>query len=495
MLVMSALEEFIRKELAFVKNYIRDAPTSLFVAFRSEFDGLREYEVKAKQQELYELYLNSTDKNTLSLTVCMEEVAQVILKPASFRIMPNGDVVITTKGGSKLVGHYKQFGKNKKEILNNLMDWLYVEVEFNDEIAEEYGKDAYLITHVDTLKGSVDIDTAADIVNKYEIKPIEALIAGFGIKPTKETVRLFYPRILSLFSYQDRPVHCIQFTNVETGKTEFGTRLEFVFSWTFYSEFPSVADLIYDGRNGHVGTVFTSQGIIIDEMDKVSKHRFVEAYQPLNTGLENGVWRRGVSIHGRRLEVYRKLPFLLFGNCNQGNDVLFDRLYDNSRQTVKTIIDSALHQSNDDMKINIFSFLERFAICDVFPQYVPIADYVIMNEHHAVGVLPDPILRGLVEVLQDEIETEYVEPTENCKGRMRRHSEAVLNITKVLFDVREIDHELVRQVVVGESDVGNLVDAVYSPSHSEPIKQDTPKETTLVDDSQIKLLDDLELVD
>ena len=471
-----SFDEFVRKELVFIKNYVKDAPHSLFVAFRSEFDGLSEDQVKQKQFELFELYVNSIDKNALSTELSLEGRASLILKPSSYRIYSDGIVVITTRGGSKLVGEIKQFGRSKREILNNISDWMYVEVVHDESVVEDHGKDACLIEFVDPLKGHTNESDGRRILNEYDLTPLEILIAGLGIKPTKETMRLFAPRFLAMFSYQDRPIHVMQFTNVETGKTEFGTRLEFVFSWTFYSEFPSVAELIYDGRTGSAGAVFTSQGIVIDEMDKVSKAKFVEAYQPLNTGLENGLWRRGISCHGRRLEIYRRVPFLIFGNCNQGNDVIDTKLYENNRRTAKEIIETAISQAvNDDRKVNVYSFLDRFAICDIHSQYVPISEYLIMNDRGAVGVLPDSVFRGIVAVLQKRIPSEYVESSEGCKGRLRRHAEAVYNVMRVLLDT-ELDVETVRQVVSGDRDFGALFESVTKPIES---TKSEPKETEI----------------
>lgn len=453
-------EDFVKKELVFIKNYVKDAPHSLFVAFKREFEGLPEDKVRDKQFELFELYLNSIDKNSLMTELSLESRASLILKPSSYRIYSDGIVVITTRGGAKLVGEIELFGRNKREILNNIADWMYIEVSHSEQVIDEFGKDACKIEFIDPLKGYTNEDDAKRILDEYDLTPLEILIAGLGIKPTNETIRLFAPRLLALFSYQDRPIHVMQFTNVETGKTEFGTRLEFIFSWTFYSEFPSVAELIYDGRTGSAGAVFTSNGIVIDEMDKVSKAKFIEAYQPLNTGLENGLWRRGISCHGRRLEIYRRVPFLVFGNCNQGNDVLDTRLYDNTRQIAKEIIESTISRTReDDRTVNIYSFLDRFAICDVYSRYVPITEYLIINDHGAIGVLPDSVFRGLVSVLQKKVPSMYLESSEECKGRKRRHAEAVYNVMRVLLDT-DLDVDIVRQVVAGNRDFGALFETV-----------------------------------
>ncbi len=453
-------EEFIRfaeRELAFVKNYIKDAPRSLFIAFRKEFEGLEPSKVREVQKNLYDMYLNNADRNHLALDIAYHGEAEIILKPASYKVEPDKTVIITTRGGSKLIGECSMFGENTKQVINNLSDWMYVIVRYDRSIEEEFGKNSYLIVEADTLHGKVDTDKAKEILNEYNLTPAEIIISGFGVKPDKVIHRLFLPRLLSMFYYLDNPLHVLQFTNVETGKTEFGTRLEFMMSYTFYSEFPSVAELIYDGRTGNVGSVFTSSGIVIDELDKVSKHRFVEAYQPLNTGLENGIWRRGVSISGRRLEVYRRLPFLFFGNCTQGNDSLYDRLFDNQRQTAIQILNNALRQTDDDYTININSLFERIAICDVFPKYVPVSDYVILNEHHAVGVLPDPVMRGIIQIVQESIKDEYVEPDDECKGRMRRHAEAVYNVIYALTLNEYLDVEDVKSVVLGNKDFDYLL--------------------------------------
>ena len=318
------------------------------------------------------------------------------------------------------------------------------------------------IAHVEPLQGFNNVEEAKRLLNEYDLLPIEVFLLGLGVRPCKDTLRLFYPRILPLFYYDGTPIHVIQLTNTDSGKSHYSVRLEFMLGWTHFTEFPSAAKLIYDGRQGTKGAVFTSNGIAIDEIDKLRKDRFEDCYQPLNTGLENGIWRRGIQTRqGIALEGYRFIPFLMFGNIAKGEQPLLAEFTGNPRVQIETMFDAMTGY-------DCHSLIERIAICDIVPKKIPISRYLMRNEDGVVGVLRDSVMRGLINYLEMNIPTQYVKESANCFGRLRRHAEAVFNVTKVLFE-RKPDEDLVRMMIVGDIDIGLVL-------FNESEVKETPKE-------------------
>ena len=436
----------ISKELIYIRRYVRDIPYSLIVAFYDTFKDKPIDEQKELQKRLYDMYNLSTDQSLLNLEISLKGYAEIIFKPESYMIDQSGKVMLFTKGGVALIGSVDLFGNTRRDIENVIGEWMYVEVSHGKPFIEIPNA---TIEYVEPLTPKVDRDRAIELLDRYGVTPFELFLISQGYKPTKEVKRLFLPRILSLFYYDGLPIHTFQLSQPETGKSHFAIRCEFAFNFTHFTEFPSPARLIFDGRLGTKGAVFTSNGIIIDEIDKLDKVNFKKAYQSLNTGLENGVWRRGVQTqHCIALEGYRFLPFILFGNVsNQLIDIYTQT--NNNREAV-----TMLMQELTGMNVN--SFVERFAITDIILNRIPITRYLIRNDRGIVGFLPDSVLRGLVEIVEDSIRYEYVEEDEECIGRLRRHAEAVYNVMKALT-YEEPDVSVVRSVVTGKSDVISLI--------------------------------------
>lgn len=469
------VEEYLRfakNEMIFVRKFEKDIPHPLLVAFAKEFHGLSQTDVKMKQKELLRMYQLSTDADLLNLKLALSGEAEVILKPESYSISQDGKIAIFTKGGTMLTGSVELFGRNLDEIVAALRDWLYVVVtRGNPRINVPNAK----IEYVEPLKGNVDFEDARRILKEYDFTPAELLLLGFGVVPTPRTLPLYLPRFLTLFYYDGRPIHVMQLTNTESGKSHYAVRLEFLCNWTHFSEFPSAAKLIYDGRANVKGAVFTSEGISIDEIDKLKKDKFEDCYQPLNTGLENGIWRRGVQTRsGIGLEGYRLIPFLFFGNIVQGETPLLAAYVNNPRDEVLAMLESMTGQ-------NVYSFVERIAICDIVVDKVPITEYLIRNEDGVVGVLKDSTLRALIRIFQDRIEAKNVEPEKECTGRLRRHSEAVYNVLSMLLD-RDVGKDVAVDLVLGERTFrGLFIDESKEREEAEP------KEPRVIDIDMTKI--------
>ena len=438
--------EEIAKELVYVRSYVRDVPFSLLIRFYETFKDKPIDEQKELQKQLYEMYKLSTDPSLLNLEISINGYAELVFKPERYVIDQNGHVVLFTKGGTGLIGEIEQLGKTRREVENVISEWMFVEVS--------HGKPFYdfpnaKIEYVEPLTPKIDVSRACELLDEYAISPFELFLIGQGYIPTVEVKRVFLPRVLSLFYYDGKPIHTIQLTQPETGKSHYAIRMEFAFNWTHFTEFPSPARLIFDGRLGSKGAVFTSNGIVIDEIDKLDRGLFKRAYQSLNTGLENGVWRRGVQTQlGSTIEVYRFVPFVLFGNTNETIYEFYAETL-NARETIESYL-------NKHTKMNVESFVERFAICDVVLDKIPISRYLIRNDKGVVGFLPDSVIRGLVEIVENRVRYEFVEEDEECFGRLRRHAEAIYNILKPLTN-NEYDVDIIKEIVIGKRDLFDLM--------------------------------------
>jgi len=415
------------EHLIFYRQYIRELPRSLIMAFKAAD--------KDAQHELYELYKLSLDKNVLNIHLALNGEATLILKPDGIITTANGGVKLVTRGGSVLKGRLEDFGNTPEEIANNLRDWMLLTINKR-----------FIIKDVEVLAGHVNTKAAEEILS--ELRPIDALLLGFGILPNDTTRRLFLPRFIPLFSYDGRPVHVLQFTQPDAGKTEYAVRLEAVFNFRHFTEFPSAAKLIADARTGSLGAVFTSKGITIDEFDKVNKQRFEAVYDVFLTGLEQGVWRRGSqTVKMQSLEGNANIPFIFFGNTTNEAVNTFE-FAENTRHEVENII-------NVRLDFNIRPFLHRLAIVDVVNEYIPISRYLNTDENGVVGVYPDSVIRGIVALIQRRIKTKYLDENAFVQGRLRRNAEAVYNITNALLN-EDFDEDVISQIVAGELSVKAL---------------------------------------
>jgi len=417
------------ENLVFYRQYIRELPRSLIMAFKAD--------TKEKQQEIYDLYKLSLDKNVLNVHLALHGEATLIFKPDAMITTPSGGVKLITRGGSVIKAKLNDFGDSPEEILNNVKDWIMVTINKR-----------HIVQEVEVLAGHTNTKAAKEILD--ELTPLDALLLGFGITPSDITRRLFLPRFIPLFSYDGRPIHVLQFTQPDSGKTEFAVRLEAIFNFRHFTEFPSAAKLIADARTGSLGAVFTSKGITIDEFDKVNKQRFEAVHDVFLTGLEQGVWRRGSqTVKMQSLEGNANIPFIFFGNTTSEPAGTLE-CNENSRYEVETAILTRLD-------FNIKPFLHRLAIVDVVKEYYPISRYLNTDENGVVGVFPDSVIRGIVALTQKSVKTKYLEENAFVQGRLRRNAEAVFNVVNALTNA-EHDEDTISQIVAGEMSVKALFD-------------------------------------
>jgi len=247
-------------------------------------------------------------------------------------------------------------------------------------------------------------DLAREILNDVGIS---ALLYAIGLQPEWKLFMLYLPRFLSLFKGFDikkgetpfYPIHVAQFTPPASGKSTFALRVESAFNYEYLGgEFPSLARLIGDARSGQVGIIGIRDGVILDEFEKVNykvRQEFVEIQKDLQSGMEQGIWKRGKGSNAPTIQKF--VNFLLFGN----NDELIKTR--NARLGLQMLY-----------QIDGFSaFVDRLTVIDNVPEKIDVM-------RCATGyVLPNHILRGLVEVLQKNMRK--LEPEIEVESRFYRH--------------------------------------------------------------------------
>jgi len=269
---------------------------------------------------------------------------------------------------------------------------------------------------------------------------ISALMYAIGLQPEWKLFMLYLPRFMSLFKGFDvkkgetafYPIHVMQFTPPASGKSTFAIRVESAFNYEYLGgEFPSLARLVGDARSGQIGIVGIRDGVILDEFEKVNykvRQEFIEIQKDLQSGMEQGVWKRGKGAHAP--VVHKFVNFLVFGN----NDELIKMK--NARMGLQVLY-----------QVDGFSaFVDRFTVVDNVPEKIDVMK-------HVTGyVLPNHILRGLIEALQKNMCK--VEPEIEVESRYYRH---LMNVKSFLHTLGlNIPDNILIDIIYGANSFVNI---------------------------------------
>jgi len=268
---------------------------------------------------------------------------------------------------------------------------------------------------VPTLQSAEDI--GKEIVE--EIGALNALLIGYGIMPHKDTYFLFLPRIMALFkgfrypheSFPTFPIHVLQFTEPNTGKTHFAVRTVDIANYEYMGgELPTLTRLVYDARSGAIGTVGLRDGIILDEFDKKTANDLVKLTTDLRallTGMEQCVWSR--SAGAKPIEIRRCVNFVFLGNIPpymKGGD---------SRQKIVQYYNVS----------GMDALVDRITIVDIWASEINIANYVLHR------IMPNYVVRGIVEYITKNLKPEEVS-VDVKGGRIARHAMNIKTLLKAL---------------------------------------------------------------
>ncbi|RLG86894.1 MAG: hypothetical protein DRO39_01945 [Thermoprotei archaeon] len=267
-----------------------------------------------------------------------------------------------------------------------------------------------VVCHVNKVYGgSYDIARIVRAIEERGVSPLKVLVAGYGYVPERMMLRMMLPRILSLFKVDGIPVYALQLTPAATGKSSFMLRNRIAFNWAYCSEAPSLAYLVYNAKDGFPGVVHYRSGVGFDGVEKWSQQplRISKDLEMFLTGMEQGVWSRGVATPLQ--EVTKFLNMFFAGN-------IVTRGAKSDREEAYSVLVGVMPPSQ---------FLDRIAVVDVTLEDVDAL------RHYTGYVLPDSILRGLVQHYEREA-SKIRDVSSSLSKRYERHSRAVQRVLLAL---------------------------------------------------------------
>ena len=417
---LDEVPEVVREFMVFPRIYVRNLPKEMIIGFNAW--------TKEDQWVLYEQWKLSTSDLHLKYTLMKKGEAELVFRPNSIRLLPNGSLIVTTTGKSQIVIPFSVYNEFGIEVIEK--GYIYAKVEMIRT------KQKMIIRAIDIAPISLtpDEETAKAIL--HEVEPYQALMYGLGVYPKPESIGIFLPRLVALFHVDGRPIHVMQLTPPSSGKSEFAYRIEQIMNFYTFPEFPTPAKLVGDARKNSLGVVYQVDGLIIDEVDKVKKERFEECYDTLLTGMEQGKWRRGVStIHDTNIEVTKRIPIIFFGNWD------YSKVVDDIVGYTETTRQKAKSFLGNRLNLNLEAFFDRIAIVDMIDEFIPIQRYLIRDEEKRVGILRDAVMKGIIQLTQREVEP--ISYIDHETSRRDRSVNDVASVVKVLaptiYDNLEVD--------------------------------------------------------
>ena len=371
-----------------------------------------------QKERIRKWWLYGNDKQVVSMDLMFADELTCIYRPVGLKIDWVNLIVTTfTPSGLPIIVpniQIQTLGQTTEERIANLNDYLYVTFKKEESWLQA--------NQVIPLRRTASEGVAKEILENSQYSPIDLILMGLGYRPEREIKRLYIPRILTWFKgFDGKPMHIAQFTLPESGKTSFGLRNETLFNWRYIPEPPTLARLILDARSGILGEVFLRNGIVFDEFDKwtIDQHTTRATFDSILTGMEQGKWERGVSAMGTRVpDIPRLIPITFFGNLGD-----FEKLYGatqyNSRAFFNAIYTARLGH-------DVRALCDRLSVVDACFKQIRIMDYLTNK------VLPDGIIRGIVQYLQRNVKACNVS---HLSGRMKRHANNVYAILSTMMEM------------------------------------------------------------
>jgi len=365
-----------------------------------------------------------------------------------------------------------------KYVVINIKDLeVFVPLDLLDNLLKKYkriekilGKFVYLKL-TSYKKGAMAIDFA---LVKQQVREtpfdLHKFIEGLGIQANEQTIRLYLPRIIGLVQV-DGMIHVSQFTQPETGKSEFAIRMEWIRNARYYNTIPTPASLIYDGSRMKLGAVYLSDVVFIDEFDKQEKLKESQkdTISMLFSGLENGKWIREVR-GAESLFGIKYTNFVFFGNVGGKAITSFTELEYLQKYSPRDFFRELLSKHLETVE----AFEQRIAIVDVYHDSPNIMRYLTYK------YLSNAVLRGMLIDLEKKANEIYAEliAKRKPKNRYERHALKVQSVLNAMgFD---IGFEEAYKIVVD-----NDWSCLKQKSNTEVIEQSNSKEQQ--DKEQIEL--------
>jgi len=264
---------------------------------------------------------------------------------------------------------------------------------------------------VEFIIASCDEETAKSLINDYP--PYVLLTLGYGYRPTGESYGLILPRLLPLFRPQNVALHVLSFTPPNTGKSTFANLTERLTSAYFYTETPTPANLVGDARFGTKGTAYYHRTIIFDEFDKIAsleRQKLEELWKILQTGMEQGTWRRAVSSKAD-LSFRNTVSLLFFGNVRDEtlSGYGLERFNQNHKQLMKAFI-------AEEYNLTSRQFVDRLCYAEYLTE-TPRTDDVLNVVDGEVKYLDPKVTRAIIKLIDRKTFTDFKKIVKDKAGR------------------------------------------------------------------------------
>jgi hypothetical protein len=385
-------------------------------------------------------------------------------------------VDLYSRGYNSYIGRVNGISVYPDKLVLYLQNEIKVEVNRNTEIINKdltnfkdlvraIKKNGLIFCVLKTTKRAKDIERDLFIATRLQVvevnttqlpedllngKPAwQLLLQAVGIKPDEKILRLFLPRMISLFKLPIDPqsspaLHTLQFTKPGSGKTTYYITLKHALNIEVLQTFPSRARLVMDARTNKKGLVFLRDYIVIDAFDKnLDKQKFLDFFSIVETGLSNGVWSVEKSVNKDVETTVRTFPtFIFLGNVSQQDTVKITNFVEanNPRSALKNFL-----AGMGIPEPTAVAFIDRLAIIDLNYDDIDIKDYVDDK------ILRAKYSRALVEYLKDKAIHVNIDTSKiNLHGRQRRYAIAVAKVLKAL-EVTEKPEEFAVELVSGKA--------------------------------------------
>ena len=409
------------------KIYVKDLSIDEIIGFRAYTED--------EQRKVAEMLHNAQDKAKFYKAVKYSQ-------PILFKLNGVNIDVFNDVAKLRVPCGYTIIVKNiNDEILNyielNREETIYVKAK--PIVKHGYKGRKYIeAEELEFIIATVDTDTAKELLNEY--KAYELLAYGFGYKPCNESYGLLIPRLLPIFKPQNIPLHVISYTPPNTGKSTFASLLERVWSAYYYTETPSLPQLVGDGRFNSYGVAYHYRTIVFDEFDKIGsleRQRLEELWRVLQTGMEQGIWKRGVS---SKADISYKnfVSLLFFGNVTDE-----DILNYTSQSTSVNHKDKLEYLIREKYRLSSKQFIDRI----VYAEYLikaPSTDEILNVQDGEVVYLDPKVTRGVLKIIDEKCFDDFKKAESDKAGRKTRQLNAFYTVLYHLGLEIELDtlHEL-----------------------------------------------------
>ncbi|MCI4408464.1 MAG: hypothetical protein JHC26_05185 [Thermofilum sp.] len=388
-----------------------DVPPEILVALRS-----------TDIERVKKAWKNANNPHYLIRTLTVSGEAELIGKPSTVRFANRG-------GATYYVLKYPSGNiyLDVRMVSDELAE--FIQTELLRVVVRRQGSTLYAVS-VEPLIATPKEERGKELVEVFEADGInlwEIPVIGYGyISPSTKSFfnsnapdeilnrisRLVVLRFMSTIRVRGAPVHVIELTTPNTGKTTFAVRNIYLLNWGYINETPSFSRLIMDARNGSLGIVFRSNGVFIDEIDKYAKE-MKDVISAFLSGMSHGIWKRAKGDRDTP-NIKRFIPIYLAGN--RVNKSL-------SKQNTRTYIQNILSMSLPSSEVE--ALIDRVAITITNTEPINASDYV------SKYVISDSYLRGFVTYIS-KLATKNYKDLGLFSGRMREHANNVYAICTTL---------------------------------------------------------------